>query len=139
MNMTRSEARRNAFLLVFALYANDDLQTDDVQELEDGLSIQPDDFCRKLVSLTTENLEEIDAAVSKHLQGWNLERLPKASLAVLRLSAAQLLYCTDIPVGVVINEAVELSKQFGNADDYSFVNGALGSLARSLPARENKQ
>ncbi|MBQ9960161.1 MAG: transcription antitermination factor NusB [Oscillospiraceae bacterium] len=137
--MTRSDARRNAFLLVFALYANDDLETDDIQVLEDGLCIEPDDFCRKLVNLTKDNLAEIDAAVSKHLQGWTVERLPKASLAVLRLSAAQLLYCDDIPVGVIINEAVELTKQFGNADDYAFVNGALGSLARSLPAERNSK
>ncbi|MBQ4094389.1 MAG: hypothetical protein IJC61_05025, partial [Oscillospiraceae bacterium] len=47
--------------------------------------------------------------------------------------------CDDIPVGVIINEAVELTKQFGNADDYAFVNGALGSLARSLPAERNSK
>ena len=123
-------------MLVFALYTNDELVTDDVQELEDGLNIEPDDFCRHLVSATTEHLAEVDEAIKSQLQGWTLERLPKVSLAVLRLSAAQMLFCEEIPVSVVINEAVELTKQFGNADDYAFVNGALGSLARSLPQRD---
>ena len=69
----------------------------------------------------------------QHLQGWTLDRIPKTSLAILRLSAAQLLYMKDIPVAVVISEAVQLAKRFGDSGDYVFINGALSSFEKSLP------
>ncbi len=130
--MTRSEARRNAFLYVFQLYANDELVMEDSIELEDGLVLEADEFTHALVSLTVEHREQIDEIISSNLKGWTLKRLPKVSLAILRISVAQLLYMQDVPSGAVINEAVDLAKQFGNTDDYQFINGALGNIEKSL-------
>ncbi len=130
--MTRSEARRNAFLYVFQLYANDELVMEDSIELEDGLVLEADEFTHALVSLTVKNREQIDEIISSNLKGWTLKRLPKVSLAILRISVAQLLYMQDVPSGAVINEAVDLAKQFGNTDDYQFINGALGNIEKSL-------
>ncbi len=136
--MTRKESRTNAFMLLFSLYANNDLDIDSI-DLEDEGVLEKDEFCNDLIEKTTAHLTEIDAAISEHLQGWTLERLPKTSLAILRLSAAQLLYMPDIPTGVVISEAVELAKHFGSSNDYVFINGALGSFEKSLnrPERES--
>ena len=130
--MTRSEARRNAFLYVFQLYANDELVMEDSIELEDGMILEADEFTHALVGLTVEHREEIDEIISSNLKGWTLKRLPKVSLAILRISVAQLLYMTDVPSGAVINEAVDLAKQFGNSDDYQFINGALGNIEKNL-------
>ena len=130
--MTRSEARRNAFLYVFQLYANDELVMEDSIELEDGLVLEADEFTHALVSLTVGHREQIDEIISSNLKGWTLKRLPKVSLAILRISVAQLLYMQDVPSGAVINEAVDLAKQFGNTDDYQFINGALGNIEKSL-------
>ena len=131
--MTRKESRTNAFMLLFSLYANDEtIPETDLEMDEDGV-LEVDDFCRELVEVTKNNVEEIDSRISQHLQGWTLERIPKTSLAILRLSAAQLLYMKDIPVAVVISEAVQLAKRFGDSTDYVFINGALSSFEKSLP------
>ncbi len=120
-------------MLLFSLYANEDtIPESDLQMDEDGV-LEVDDFCRALVQTTKNNIEEIDDRISQHLQGWTLDRIPKTSLAILRLSAAQLLYMKDIPVAVVISEAVQLAKRFGDSGDYVFINGALSSFEKSLP------
>ena len=130
--MTRSDARRNAFLYVFQLYANDEILMDEPLELEDDLTLESDEFTKLIVNSTIEHREEIDKKISDNLKGWTIDRLSKVSLAILRISVAQLLYMDDIPSGVVINEAVELSKHFGNSEDYQFINGALGKIEKSL-------
>ena len=135
--MTRKESRTNAFMLLFSLYVNDEIVPDSAFELDDGTSLEVDEFCRSLINNTISNITEIDNKISAFLQGWSLERLPKSSLAILRLSAAQLLYMKDIPVSVVISEAVELAKRFGNEKDYIFINGALGSFEKSLEMDRN--
>ena len=132
--MTRKESRTNAFMLLFSLYANDDTVPEEDLELDDDGVIQVDEFCRRIIDCTKDNLTEIDSMISSHLQGWTLERLPKTSLAILRLSAAQLLYMKDIPIPVVISEAVELAKRFGSSNDYVFINGALSSFEKALTA-----
>lgn len=136
--MTRKESRTNAFMLLFSLYANDDTVPETDLEMDEDGVLEVDDFCRDLVEVTKNNIEEIDSKISQHLQGWTLERIPKTSLAILRLSAAQLLYMKDIPVAVVISEAVQLSKRFGDSNDYVFVNGALSSFEKSLPDGSNR-
>ncbi len=130
--MTRSDARRNAFLYVFQLYANDEILMDEPLELEDDLTLESDEFTKLIVNSTIEHREEIDKKISDNLKGWTIDRLSKVSLAILRISVAQLLYMDDIPSGVVINEAVELSKHFGDSEDYQFINGALGKIEKSL-------
>ena len=132
--MTRHQARTNAFLLVFQLPVNpadaDDLLGESAVELELGT----DELCIGIVTDTTGHLGEIDEAIKPNLNKWTLERLPRVSLAVLRISCAQLMYMPDIPVSVVIDEAVEIAKEYGGADEYSFVNGVLRSVvtARGL-------
>ena len=130
--MTRSESRRNAFLYVFQLYANDDIFMDEPIVLEDDLTLESDDFSAQIVKCTIDHKEDIDRVIETSLKGWSIDRLSKVSLAVLRISVAQLLYFDDIPVSVVINEAVELSKQFGDKDDYQFINGALGRIEKTV-------
>ena len=82
--------------------------------------------------------EEIDAEISKYLKKWKLERLPKVSLAILRLSAAEILYSKDVPPGVVANEAVNLAKKYATKEDASFINGVLGSLIRARTPQEER-
>lgn len=130
--LTRSEARERAFILLFALSVNPDMDLIELPEPDDELDMTYDEFAEELVNVTRNNIDEIDSRITSHLTGWTIERLPRTSLTILRLSTAQLLYMKDIPVSVVINEAVELSKHYGDDDDYTFINGALGSIARDL-------
>lgn len=158
--MTRHQARRNAFLLLFQLAANpqglEDLwllpdefsiETEDYMlaaERADGeknqtpevFCISVDEFGRRLLEAVGNHLEDIDAAIRPHLKGWTLARLPRVSLAALRLSCAELLYLPDLPASVIINEAVELAKQYGAEDEYAFVNGALRNISAAVRPQE---
>lgn len=86
------------------------------------------DFARLLVAGALENLEQIDATITAHLEHWTIKRLAKVDLAILRLSAYSLLCQPDVAVGITINEAVTLAKEFGTDDSYRFVNGVLDSI-----------
>ena len=73
---------------------------------------------------------KLDEIITAHLKGWTLSRVPRVSLVALRLALAEMLYGDEKKPGVVINEAVELTKKYGADEDYQFVNGLLGTVAR---------
>ncbi len=136
--MTRSESRKTAFSLLFQQPFNP-LSAEEVIELaRDESGIETDEFCAELLHACFDNLETVDGEIIKNLKkGWTLSRIPRVSLAVLRLSCAQLMFVRDIPSSVVINEAVELAKQFGGDDEPSFVNGLLRSVYTEHRGDEN--
>jgi N utilization substance protein B len=78
---------------------------------------------------------EIDAALARHSRNWSLERLAATDRAVLRLAAAELLFRPDVPGRVVIDEAIEISRRFGNASSSAFVNGVLDAVWRETDPR----
>ena len=84
-------------------------------------------FLNMLVFIQILMLVEI---ITAHLKGWTLSRVPRVSLVALRLALAEMLYGDEQKPGVAINEAVELVKKYGAEDDYQFVNGLLGAVAR---------
>ena len=73
---------------------------------------------------------EIDEKINSVSEGWPVNRLGKAELAIMRLAVYEMLYDEDIPVNVAINEAVELAKNYGGDNAPSFVNGVLAKLAK---------
>jgi N utilization substance protein B len=91
-----------------------------------------DDFSRLLVMGTIENISAIDSMIKKHLKNWDLSRLNRVDLAILRMSAYTLMYQKDTPVSVVINEAIGISREFGTDESFRFINGVLDSIHRTL-------
>lgn len=85
-------------------------------------------FPRLLAAGTIENITHIDSVIGDALEHWELSRLAKVDLAILRTSVYALLYREDIPARVSIDEAVEIAKEFGSAESYRFVNGVLDSI-----------
>lgn len=75
-------------------------------------------------------LPEIDARIEKASEGWRLNRIAKAELAVLRLGVYEMLYDEEVPVKVAINEAVELAREYGRDKGYAFVNGILDTIRK---------
>lgn len=88
------------------------------------------DFVRNLVSGVVGKRAEIDARIEATSTKWRLERMSLIDRNMLRLGAYELLYCKDTPRGVVINEAVEISRRFGAESSPAFVNGILDEVAR---------
>ena len=94
-----------------------------------AVSSQP--FVARLVEGTTQHLAEIDPLLRRHATNWTLERMAIVDRNILRLGAYELLYETQTPPKVVINEAVDLAKRFGTPDSGKFVNGVLDAIHKS--------
>ncbi len=89
------------------------------------------DFARILVSGTVNHLEEVDSIIRNHLSsGWTMERMNRVSLAILRLSVYSLLYFEDMPATIVIDEAIDLAKDFGIDDSFKFINAVLDTIRK---------
>ena len=95
-------------------------------------------FSRLLVTGTVENITEVDAMIQKHLQNWELSRLGRVDLAVLRMSVYTLMFQKDMPATIVIDEAIGISKEFGADDSYRFVNGVLDSIRKTIGETHEK-
>ena len=131
--MTRSEAREQAFIVLFERIFNSDLTIAEIIDAaqEEGL-IKINGFAASLLQNAQENEDAIDKLISENLKGWAINRLPKVSLAIMRLAVSEMLYIEEVPVGVSVNEAVELAKKYGTADDATYINGVRGAIAKSL-------
>ncbi|MEK3890783.1 transcription antitermination factor NusB [Bacillus sp. FSL K6-3431] len=124
--MKRRIAREKALQ---AMYQIDMSEADPAEALKNVLEDEsPDPFLQKLVEGTVANLEEIDQEISKHLERWTIDRLAKVDVSILRIGAYELLYTDDVPQNVVINEAIEIAKLFGDEKSGKFVNGILSKV-----------
>ena len=129
--MTRKEERELAFTLIFEKIFNDELSIEEIVEnAVEARLVEENTFAFSLAQLTYENIDEIDNLINENSVGWRIERLPKVSLAIMRLALCEILYVPSVPTGVSINEAVELAKKFATQEDASFINGILGKYVR---------
>ncbi len=129
--LTRREEREQAFILLFEKSFNEDVAVSELYEMAvENEIIAESEFAKNLALKVMDNLEAIDASVEKHSVKWKMNRISKVALAVMRLAICEILFYDDIPVGVSINEAVELCKKYASKDDYSFVNGILSAIAK---------
>lgn len=91
-----------------------------------------DELTTELVRGVHEHRERLDAAIAEHSKGWTIARMPTLDRTVLRIASFELLARPDVPVAVVLNEAVELAKRFSTDDSGRFVNGVLAALVPVL-------
>ena len=75
--------------------------------------------------------QELDETIAAYSKGWKISRMSRMTVAVLRLAIYEMRYVEDVPVGVAINEAVELAKVYDTDEAAAFINGVLGSVARA--------
>lgn len=132
--MTRRRQREHAFLMLFRteFYDMEELNIQDelyMQELCDATE-EEKNYINGKVSSTREKLEEIDKMISEKASGWNLDRIGKVELTILRLAVYEIIFDETIPESVAINEAVELAKKFGGDDSFSFINGVLSKFTK---------
>lgn len=130
-NLTRREARENAFLAAFsATFHPDDPQPELLNQPE-SCEHPLNSFSRRILHDMEIHAEEIDDVIRANLKGWTLSRVPRVSLVALRVALSEMLYGEEKQAGIAINEAVELVKKYGSDKDYQFVNGLLGAVARA--------
>jgi N utilization substance protein B len=130
----RSKARKRA---VDLLYEADLRGVDVIETLAERVAMADppvNDYTVELVEGVHGVRERIDAILSDYAEGWTLERMPDVDRAILRLAVYELLWCSDVPDAVVIDEAVELAKTLSTDESPRFVNGVLGRVMRDQPA-----
>lgn len=128
--MNRREAREKALQTLFQL---DNIELPVDEAITYIVKDKVDRFYENLVRGTVENQEEIDSVLKEKLEHWSLDRLHKIERTVLRLAVYELLYNEDVPERVVMNEAIELCKTFGDEKSGRFVNGVLSKFSRKPP------
>ena len=133
--MTRHESRQEAFCLLFERIFTDATLEEVMENAVEGRDATLSAYAVELATTADSHQEELDAIIEPKLKKWKLNRISKVSLAALRLAVSELHYEENIPVSVVSNEAVELTKRFSGEEDASFVNGVLANIAKDL---ENK-
>jgi len=123
--MKRHEAREKALQTLFQL---DGTELTIEEAMEHVMEGETDQFYKLLVEGTNSKQQEIDEKLKGHLENWSLERLPKVERTILRMAVFELEYMDDAPSRVVLNEAIELSKTFGDDKSSRFVNGVLSKF-----------
>ena len=89
-------------------------------------------FTRELVEGVSEHLYELDRTIGSHAEGWRVERMAALDRTILRVACQELLYLSDVPVAVAIDEAVRAAKELSTEDSGRFVNGVLGRIAEGV-------
>ena len=148
--MTRGNARELAVHLIYgrdftgeepeqvisarldkAYYKNLEAENDVYAERPSRMQLR---YLDMVVSGVANREEELNAQIRKFSIGWDISRISRLTRCVLQLAMFEILYVEDVPTGVAISEAVRLAKKYDGDDTGAFVNGILGSFARSLSA-----
>lgn len=131
--MGRRELREHIFKLLFFTEFHDaeemgqqlTMYFEDLGDVEE----KNQEYIEGKHHMILEKETEIDADIDQIAEGWKTTRMGKVDLTILRLAVYEMKFDEEIPVGVAINEAVELAKKFGGDDSPAFVNGILAKLA----------
>lgn len=139
--MRRREIREHIFKMLFGVefYDEEELQEqmdlyfeqvpdEELQSQPAWISEENKAYIKNKTAKVAELVPEIDRRINEVATGWKTTRMGKTDLSILRLAVYEMKYDDQIPVGVAINEAVELAKKFGSDESASFVNGILAKL-----------
>ena len=121
----RHQSRERALTLLYEA----ELKGERPESVLAALPVAPDPYVTTLVTAVGERMGEIDAMLGEAAIGWDVDRMAVVDRNVLRLAAAELLACDDVPTAVILNEAVDLASAFSTDDSGRFVNGVLATVA----------
>ena len=125
---SRREARERALSLLYEADAKDLAPSALLAELP----VAPEPFVADLVQGVGDHQSRIDELVERFAIGWAVERMPVVDRTVLRIAVYELLERPDVPMGAVIDEAVEMAKRYSTDESGRFVNGVLSSIAAEV-------
>lgn len=128
MTATRREARERALGLLYEAEVREVAPS----EVLDALPVAPDPYATELVIGVGENQSDIDELIRRFARDWKLERMPAVDRAIMRMAIHELRANDDVPTGVIIDEAVDLAKQYSTDESGRFVNGMLARIAAEV-------
>lgn len=153
----KSDRRKSRELALQTIYAynmqveGEELQKVSINEIKKnlihGLNVKKSvaEYAEKLVDLTLADRNKINKQISKTSDNWDIDRISHVDKALLQIAIAEMLNCPDVPIKVVINEALELARSFSSDESIPFINGILdgvnkkwGKKARRIGEPSNK-
>ena len=134
----RKKARQAALCYLYAIEFGGECSEDSIYELADDFDLDNMDieYFRHCSTEIIDIIPDIDKEISERLVDWNIDRIAKVDLCILRLAMYEILHMEDIPADVSINEAVDLAKTYG-ASEGAFVNGILSTYYKDLLQNSN--
>jgi len=130
----RRRARERALELLYEAETKDLSPTQLLAELP----VAPEEYALQLVLGVERRAEEVNRLLGRHATGWAVERMPMVDRCVLRMAAYELLDELEVPVAVVLDEAVELAKTYSTEDSGRYVNGVLSAVATEVRPKEQE-
>ena len=131
----RSKARKRALDVLFAADVRGETQEQSLEAEALRAAARPErasswPYAREIVQGVIDHAQEIDALISDHSTSWPIDRMPAVDRGILRVAIWESRYNPDVPVGVAIDEAVELAKELSTDDSPKFVNGLLTAITK---------
>ncbi len=133
--MSRTTARENAYLMLFANQFNfDGFDKDNLMNILDGKPINQDDFdfIQETITGIVQNYDALKEIVSRNLKDYDISRVLITDRSALILATFELKFKQDTPPKVVINEAINLVKKYSSEKSSTFVNGVLGKIYKEI-------
>lgn len=131
--MNKSASRELVFKLLYSMEIqkeSDDEQFELFCQTNEINNKSTKEYIKDILMQVNSNKEEIEKLISDNLKsGWDIKRISKVNIALLRLAICEMLY-KDLPYKIVINEVVELAKAYGDETSPSFINGVLASIIK---------
>ena len=133
--MSRRTAREHIFKMIFQTEFHKEDEIDEAIEIyRESIENNKSDmsFIKSEIKGIIENKNVVDDTINKYAEGWEISRIAKVDLAILRIAIYEIIYVNDIPNKVAANEAVELAKVFSSDKSPSFINGVLGKIINNV-------
>lgn len=128
----RRLARERALQILFGVEFTRNSEEEALESFWLETPANPDvkEFAESLVHLVLQHRDDLDDAIDAALRGWTPDRIGRVERTVLRVAYSELLYVPDVPVPVIINEALEIAKKYGDEEAVPFIHAVLDRLAK---------
>lgn len=145
MSLTRRDIREKALQSLFQLSVNEDLSKEEAMQhalisendlIDEVETVLVPSYLDMLVSGVMEKQDEIDEKIKTHLENWSLNRLAKTDLIIIRVAIFEMMYVSDVPDRVALNEALEITKKYSDEKSRKFVNGVLANIVNENSKNE---
>ena len=138
--MNKSAIREETFKLLYSLEIQKDFDTEEIELFFEDTELGDEKVRKEILKEINEIKEknnEIISQISENLKSdWNVERISKINIALLKIAIYEMLY-KEVPFKVVINEVVELAKKYGEDTSSSFINGVLATVVKKNNLKED--
>lgn len=130
--MGRRYARESTMKLLYQMEINSDYSNNIIDMFfnNNKFNLSEKEYIEDAIHTIIKNLDEIDDHIKDNIEGWELHRLARVDLCILRIAIYEIIYREDIPVEVSINEAIEVAKTYSTDESSKFINGVLGGFVR---------